>query len=396
MKRIVLFVIIALFTISLTAQNEEKNQVIFEIPTIKVDGIEQYDYTLKSTRNIEFIKKTFPGIKKIHHLSRTNVSYPELSDTYSDGTVETYRPYFPATGAGQFMRTLHDAFRAHTPIVLSPEVAWYLIISEVATCVKQNSKKYAKWFTDDPDKKKVIKVRDDTLVYGSDSNNWQRSIELYRKPLKANVTEEAYEAFMPQLSTLTPEAETAILVTFMDAASEFYDYFTMTACGIPEIQLAGKPEDWSKLVEHSKKLQKMFPTLDLYFKDLIPVLETIEKSAKGQKAPHQFWCSIYKYESGSGEPDVTGWINAFFAYEVDVENKTLTLKSADDFNWKEYYINPDGFSANLSKVNFTWDYHGNIIKMNFIAGIMSTEVVNGKYLKPTLGFGVLEPEDQSK
>ena len=53
-------------------------------------------------------------------------------------------------------------------------------------------------------------------------------------------------------------------------------------------------------------------------------------------ASRQFWSSIYHYQSESGGPKVTGWVNALFPY-LTTERKTFIRNSKIDWNNRTQY-----------------------------------------------------------
>lgn len=386
MQRILLSILLLLLSISCFAQTVQSSE---EIKPIKLEGVKIFEkMVIESKTNQKFLDEVLPKYVQMHHLSRTQISYPVLK--YNGGQ---WAPKYKFSNVSQLIQTVHNAFSLHAPIALSPEIIWYCIIHEVSICIKSHPKKYAHYFTDSPDKKKTIKVKDNSLVYGSPDNDWARTIGLFKKPLEDNVTPKAMKTFLPNFSSMTEEAKVAILVTFMDGISKYYKYEVWTECGIPEIKLVGTPDDWDLLVTAAKDLQVMFPTLQDYFKTLLPILELISEGAKG-KVDKDFWCSIYKYRSGSGGVFVNGWITALNAYYPN-KNGLSTLKK--NFEWAEYDgdTRPQKFPSHVSKVDFKWIYHGKRIDMMFFAGIIGVDYVDGKYLKPSLGFGVIEIETKS-
>jgi hypothetical protein len=65
---------------------------------------------------------------------------------------------------------------------------WYLIVHEVAEYVRQNPGAHARVFTDTPESRQLIVVRDDSLRYG-DPSGWQHSVDLVGDPLRAKISD---------------------------------------------------------------------------------------------------------------------------------------------------------------------------------------------------------------
>ncbi len=359
------------------------------MPTIEIPGIELNDVQPSSVSNKPFLNEVL-GNPKIHFLSRDKIAVVEMFREFSRRSYNDPDLPYPAAPVSQLIQATHQAFAAHTPLSLSPELLWYVICHEVAICIKKNPRQYARYFTDSPDTKKELLVRDDSLVYG-EKNDWLRSINLIRDPLRDNVPEEALNLFLPRFSTLTPESETAILVAFMDAVSSYYKFRWMTMCGIPSVRLEGEVADCELLMLSAVTLSEIFTELKGYFSDLLSVLREILRTVKGEGMSREFWKSIYKYDNGSGGPYVSGWITALTAYL----NTPGGPEPKREFNWESLIDGWGGYGTNdfpshVSRVGFVWDYYGKKIPMAFVTGVLGTELDNG-FLAPKLGVGVVEP-----
>lgn len=279
------------------------------------------------------------------------------------------------------IQTLHLAFSQHYPVSLKPEVLWYTISSEMAKHIKYNSEKYKKLFNGDPKEKKIIRTEDNSLIYGCGMEKWLPAMELYRPLLAENIPTKTQNMFLPDFSTADQTANLALLMSFMDAASPYYDYRMRTMCGIPRIRLEGSKEDWKLLISKTSDLQKVFTDLDPYFSNLIPVLESITAAFDGQ-IDEKFWMSIYKKGGGSGGPYVHGWITAFVVY--------VNERLKRNFDWKSFRgLNVADFPTHISQIDFIWEYYGQEIPMNFVGGIVEVTQEDG-FLTPKLGVGVIE------
>jgi hypothetical protein len=296
--------------------------------------------------------------------------------------------YDPAT-TSLLVQAIHGGFAEHVSISLNPVTLWYCIVHEVAECIRQNPGQYAGMFTDTPDQRPTIVVRDDSLRYDEPSN-WTRSINLIRKPLADRLTTETMKLFLPRFSTSTIVDETALLVALMDAVSPYYKYEWQTLCGIPQIRLEGTVADWQKLHDRADSLLEHFPELQLYRGQLLPVLHTISRIVGGidESGDIDFWRSVYKYDGGSGGPYVNGWITAFFAYVLTDNGPTLKTDKSVIWKSKHGFYTCD-FPSHIGRVPFVWDYFGRMINMAFLTGVTSVDY-DGTFLDPKLGFAVVE------
>ncbi len=194
------------------------------------------------TSNQEFLEAALGRPSRFHYASRDKlhvVSHPALG--YRRNRDRSAVGYESAT-VSLGIQAIHEAFAAHVPLSLTPDLLWYMIVHEVAEYVRQDPSRHAAVFTGMPESKQAIVVRDDSLRLGEPSD-WQRSINLVREPLRAMISDYTMDLFLPRFSTTTVEAQTALLIALTDAVSPFYEFGWVTSCGIPQIRLEGEAAD---------------------------------------------------------------------------------------------------------------------------------------------------------
>jgi len=371
--------------------SQKTSATIIDLAEIEPDKLS----LVKAFSNDDFLKFALPNFKKLHFKSRDRVAsvvrynyeghYEKMG-----GVEEIYIAYQGLPSL--FMQALHQAFTKHIPFTLSPEVVWYLICHEIAIHVKQNAEKYAHLFTQTPNKKQVIQIRDDSLVYGDPCNDWAGCIHLFVDPMKHFIGEERVNFFLPKLTTFTDESRTAILVSFMDMVSAHCEFEWLTRCGIPRIYVEGQEKDWQLLLQRTTELAETFKDLEGYFRDLLPVLDKISKAVNGQRDV-AFWKSIYKIDGFSGGPFISGWITALFAYVATRQGPLLKR----EFDWRSLYrtqhlgsgYTMKKFPVHVSKVAAKWDYYGIEIPMFLASGVLGVDFKN-QSLAPKLGYAVIE------
>lgn len=339
--------------------------------------------------NHDFLSQVLGSPKRFHYASRDKLHVVHMPVKGWHDAVYNGADYEVGT-VSLGIQAVHQAFAAHVPLCLRPDTLWYIIVHEVAEFVRQHPADYAHLFTDTPEAKQRIVVRDDSLRPDAPSD-WMHAINLFRKPLAEKLSDNTAELFLPRFSTSTIEDETALLVALMDVASPYYEFGMQTMCGIPQIRLEGLSSDWYQLHQRTEELARVFPGLADYFADLLPVLQTIAKTADGALPNDEFWRSIYKYGGGSGGPYVNGWITAFFAF---VQTRQGAVPK-ERFNWAHEARSAfGGFSTNefpshVTRVPFVWNYLGTEFDMAFAAGITGVDDEDG-FLTPRLGFAVVE------
>lgn len=337
--------------------------------------------SIAAVDNGAFIESVIERPAKVHHLSRKHIVIPHSSERHDP---------FDAPKASLLIQALHGAFGEHYAFALSPELVWYAVMHEVATYVKSNKDRCAQFFTCKPGEQQLIEVRDDSLVYGQ-PNDWAATLGLFNKPIRQFIKPEVLDTFLPRISTMSIEDQTAVLVAFMDAVSPYYHYQVVTRCGIPRIRLTGTAEDWGLIESRLATLGAMFDGLKAYFTDLTGVVREIKQTVVSGQGDPEFWRSIYKFKDESGGPVVTGWITALMAYEFDYEGQH---QLREEFGWRELAkgwggFHTNGFPSHISRVPFVWDYHDIKYQMTFIAGVLGVEQEDA-FVTPKLGFGVLE------
>jgi hypothetical protein len=353
------------------------------------------------TSNQEFLGAVFGGQRRFHYASRDKlcvVSHPAEDYRHESCNAAAYEVATVSLG----IQAIHQAFAAHVALSLTPDVLWYMIVHEVAEHVRQNTGRYAGIFTSTPESMQAIVVRDDSLRRDEPSD-WQCSIRLVRDPLRARISDWSMDLFLPQFSTTTEEAETALLVALMDVVSSFHRFEWGTACGIPQIRLEGDAADWQSLHFRADQLAREFGGLCGYFADLLPVLQTIAETASGMTPDEDFWLSIYKAGDHSGGPYVNGWITAFFAHLQTDDGPRFKDQFGfkDPFDWRSMMSNSWGgyttnrFPSHVSTVPFVWDYLGTRHNMAFAAGVTGVDFDEDTFLAPRLGFAVAETRELS-
>lgn len=239
--------------------------------------------------------------------------------------------------------------------------------------------------------KKKIKIRRDDFVLNSLSNPWHEVIDDFCSQIDDLTKNDIADKLTANFSTTSKDSRVASQIVLMDAMQQYFEYHFSTMCGIPEIRLAGDKEDWEKVQSKANSLLELIPEFGIWFKSLNEILQNFI-DAFDDKVDEQFWNEIYKVQGGSGGPYVSGWLIALFPYLADnVKNRYIT----EEETWRDAGLNmfdgltTENFSYHMNKVPFTWNYHGNEIKMLFVGGLIGVLQEN-KSLVPTFGYAITE------
>ena len=111
----------------------------------------------------------------------------------------------------------------------------------------------------------------------------------FSKQIKEHIRDKTHEAIATQFSTTTATAKTAREITLMAAMKNSFNYGILTCCGIPNITLLGKEQDWVALRARAEHLGSlMLPEFcDYWIPKILPVLDEFVESYKG-KVNHGF------------------------------------------------------------------------------------------------------------
>ena len=213
-----------------------------------------------------------------------------------------------ANDTNALAQAAHDAFYLHYPLRITPDMIWFCIASGFAQHVNMNAEKLRKRFVQHEGKKKLVVTRPDFFL--GQENPWPEAFSAFSAQIAENVGK-MHSLVVADFSTTGPVERAASEVLVMDAFQAYFEYVMMAGCGIPSIQLEGTPKDWQSVRERAECLAEF--ELRKWTEVLVPVLRAIERSAAGN-IDQDFWRSFFRYESGSGPSELTGWLLVLFPY----------------------------------------------------------------------------------
>ncbi len=184
-------------------------------------------------------------------------------------------------------------------------------------------------------------------------------------------------------------------ITLMETMKSYFDYVVhYIACGIPSITLQGTPEDWQKVMEKTKQLEKY--GIGQWTQSLIPILTEFVKASEG-KANQSFWQGMVKKHrvdklAGGGcdlrkPTELDGWILKFFPDEdgVTPDKVPHTHKMPSERVYVDF----------LYQIICPSD--GSIIHevpLQLVAGFIGTEIDTQTHaFKPKMGWVVRQMKD---
>lgn len=334
---------------------------------INTNTVETNTTSLNTFESKRWIKTIHP-CKRVHFTSQKTIADRFLTPT------------------SLFVAATHRAFSDHYPFTFAPETIWLIIQQEIGTYVKENAsdKKIASLFTRD-NSKKVKLIVDLPFGFGEEVD-WTPHLENFRPMLKEAVPSRIMDIMTPSLSTETPATRLAHLVSFMDCASEYYDFGGRTLCGIPEFKITGTVDDWEKIEDSIIELSLMLPGLAYYFEKLSVIIKEVKTTLVLGYGEPSFWNSFYKSRSDSGGPYVNGWINDLYAFIYHEKGKEFKTERTN-----MRYVTAANFGTNFFMMDFEWDYLGRKVPMGLGAGIVGIDMIDG-FITPQVGVTVVEKD----
>ncbi|MEM7160200.1 MAG: DUF4419 domain-containing protein [Myxococcota bacterium] len=239
----------------------------------------------------------------------------------------------------QLARAVHDAFYDHRPLTLSPDTIWFSIASGFANHMSLHAETLRERFVSH-DGRLLLTVTRPDFSFGGD-NPWPEVLASFSDQIAEHVGK-ARDLLVCDFSTTGPTQRAASEILLMDAYQAYFEYEVRIGCGIPRIHLLGTEDDWRSVRARARALGEY--GLEAWVEVLDPVLEQFVSAARGD-VDLSFWRSMFRYESGSGRADLSGWLHTLFPY----------LKTERGLVWNDLMAKwPDDLAA-LAKRRENWD-----------------------------------------
>ena len=192
-----------------------------------------------------------------------------------------------------FAQAVHLAYCHHVPLIITPDVIWYMISSAIAIHINKNAELLRKVFVDHEGKKKLI-VRRNDLDPDSPDCPWNEVIEMFTVEINKNTNNNVVDLLVPTFTTTTACARVVSQIVLMDAKKSYFDYSCMTMCGIPEIRLVGTKQDWELIKSKAKDILKLMPDMNVWIDGCLGEILDQFTSVFDGKVDKKFWNEIYK------------------------------------------------------------------------------------------------------
>lgn len=310
-----------------------------------------------------------------------------------------------ATSAHALAQAAHDAFYEHFPLVLSPDAVWFTIAQGFAHHVALNAEALRERFVRHEGKKKLVIRRRDFFL--GQPNPWPEAFAAFSEQIAAHVGR-LRDLVVADFSTTGPIERAASEVLLMDAFQPYFNYEMRCGCGIPSITLLGNADDWRSVRRRAAMLSEF--GLETWTDALLPVLDEVVRTAEGH-VDRGFWRSFFRYQSGSGPSELTGWVLTLFPYVETYSDDGKRLAPSPYLKgWeqalrkaegrKEWFFDPEGprleqlpGSVASAPVNFVDERDNSTHPLRFVAGLFGvTQELESGVLAPEFGWAVVHDD----
>ena len=288
-------------------------------------------------------------------------------------------------GNHAFLKSMHQAYADHRPFVLSPDMIWLLISQGFAHHVNHNAEALRDQFVNFQGKKELI-VKENRIRTGKEDSPWHVVFPQFTEQIASHTGKELIQHLTADFTTTGPTEKVVSEITIMDAMKPYFKYIVMSAiCGIPRITLEGTAEDWGKVIEKTRFLEKF--QLDWWIPHLIPVLQRIKATVEGNLET-KFWKDMFKVKTESGYGAfqyINGWIVRFFPYTEIGEQRDLHKMYLHDMKELPSECVNVPFEFREQQPDFSWK----IFQMEFIGGFVGAKQhPKTLALRPEIGWMV--------
>jgi len=292
--------------IDMTIKNEKEEA---EEELKKKEDVEKNDTNYKPNPDVEFKVK---NIKNFHMCS------------------ENYNKQIYNFGHCPMLYGLYNCYGSHEPISLSPDDFWLMIIQSFSIYVLRNSEKVKNLFVNF-EGKKTLSILLNGYMKTITKERYEDCFKVFNKQIGEFVGNELVDTLQANFSTSTPTEKAVSQIGIMTALQNYFEYVIYTiGCGFPSITLRGTLEDYEKILEKMKFLEKF--GLGWWYELLKPIITKIVETKKfleenkKENIDVEFWKQMIKKETAVKEVEkgsaiekyktdfISGWIINFFPF----------------------------------------------------------------------------------
>lgn len=235
------------------------------------------------------------------------------------------------------------SYATHRPLVLSPDMIWLLISQSIARHINNNPDLFRHTLVAF-EGKKVLTIKSPKDLFAKDVD-WTAILQKFWKQIDDNTNGDYATNMRCNFSTTGPTEDIASVTTLMGSVKSYFEYIVHhMICGIPNITLLGKVEDWELVLQKAQILKQL--SLEYWYEWIEPILHEFIRAAKG--FPNlEFWQSIVirnnskNIDLGGGcipsSSMIDGWCVALFPFSKEEDDDELQHEDLEtsSVNWQK-------------------------------------------------------------
>jgi len=289
----------------------------------------------------------------------------------SPDLVDADRSLPPLVGAAVL------AWSEHRPLRFTPDAVWVALLDGLALRTRNAPEACRSEMVVHKHGKKAIEV----ALEGdpsSDPSAWTDVASRLIESMHRHVRRDRLRKLQLRFSTTTPHRALVQRLRLLEAWSPWFEYSGMITCAVPEVSLAGTPEDWRRIRSRLDALAVC--GLGPWVERMKSVLDEFVRAAEGHPR-RAFWQTMVRVlpedaECGSS-PELEGWIGWFHPV-------------LDDGRWANFR-DPIRFAdlpAPVGSFDFTLGQAGGADKYRITSGFSGVAQEPDGTLRAELGWAV--------
>lgn len=147
-----------------------------------------------------------------------------------------------------FIQTVLDCYRNHHKLVLRPDDIWIAIMVQWSIFVNSRAEELRHRFVNHNGTQELAVVIDSTQMHLTGRISEQVA-HLMRDRILDRIKESERNWVVGRFSTTTVRDEIVGSITLMATMQRYFRYTGRIFCGIPEITLRGKVQDWQSILD---------------------------------------------------------------------------------------------------------------------------------------------------
>lgn len=284
------------------------------------------------------------------------------------------------------------SFNNHVPMVLTPDAVWITILVGLTNHIDTDPEGMRRHFVNHEGKKELVIGIDAPSLRGVSPEQWDLAIGAFSELIEEYLNPKKHSFIINNFSTTTEVDRLTSKVVLMGAMKHYFEYTAVLCCGIPQVTVAGTPEDWQDIINRAHVLSEM--GLEWWTQHLIPVLEQFKAACSGYP-DIDFWKRAYLTHSigSGGDYGVSGWIHVFYPY-LSAPNGVERNRYLDWTKNDERGLEWTNFPSSIVAAPVKIEDNGAEYECEFYGGLVGISMGDDFSVKPESGYVIKLKTDQ--